>query len=344
MSPDDAFRKLCLSAFEFLRRSVAEFDKDPKFALAHFSTGLELLLKARLLNEHWSLVVLSKPDLKKFRSGESTTVGITEAMDRLDSVVGEPVPKDARAAFEKVARHRNRVMHFFLEVGDQDREKLTREVAQDLYIGWYYLRERTQAWSGILEDFQKELRALDSTMQRTKAYLKVLFEKLKPALDQKRRAGVEIGACPSCNFEAAVVENIADQIFVQRCQVCTLCIPILRFECSECETQHEVSGWHHFQPVQCPCGEHITMKELHEWLDTSSEDYTNPGPPINCAECQGAGTVVLHGELYVCVQCAEHSQNAPQCGWCNECQIGGGDLEDSYLTGCEFCDGRGYDD
>lgn len=344
MTPEDAFKKLCLSAFEFLQRSVAEFDTDPKFALAHFSTGLELLLKARLLKEHWSLIVLSKADLKQFRSGESTTVGIKEAMDRLETIVGEPVPKDARAAFLKVARHRNRVMHFFLEVGDQDREKLTREVAQDLYIGWYHLREQTKTWGSIFQEFLKELRALDFTMQRTRSYLEVLFEQLKPTLDEKRRTGIEICPCPSCKFEAAVVEKIADEIFAQRCQVCTLGISILRFECSECGTPHQVSGWDHFQTIQCPCGEHIAMDDLREWLDTSSQDYTNPDPPINCAECQGAGTVVLHGELYVCVQCAEHSENAPQCEWCNESQIGGGDLEGSYLTGCEFCDGRGYDD
>jgi hypothetical protein len=74
MSPNDAFKKLCHSAFEFLERSVAEFEKEPKFALVHFSSGLELLLKARLLKEHWSLVVVGKADLKQFRSGESTTV------------------------------------------------------------------------------------------------------------------------------------------------------------------------------------------------------------------------------------------------------------------------------
>src|SRR5690606_21971377 len=117
-------KKLCLSAFEFLKRSVEEFENEPKFALVHFSTGLELLLKARLLKEHWSLVVTGKADLRQFRSGESQTVSIKDALERLDIVVGDPVPKDARLIFEKIARHRNRVMHFFLEVGDQDRAQL----------------------------------------------------------------------------------------------------------------------------------------------------------------------------------------------------------------------------
>jgi len=28
------------------------------------------------------------------------------------------------------------------------------------------------------------------------------------------------------------------------------------------------------------------------------------------------------------------------CEWCNELQMGGGDLEFSFDSGCEFCDGR----
>jgi hypothetical protein len=49
---------------------------------------------------------------------------------------------------------------------------------------------------------------------------------------------------------------------------------------------------------------------------------------------------VKHHEIYVCTECLGTSDEIAGCGWCNELQMGGGDLEHSYHTGCEFCDGH----
>ena len=86
---DDLFQRLTTSALEFLRRAMAEAEANPKFALVHFCAGLELILKARLLREHWSLVVTSKPDLRKFQSGdfrESVSLGRLPSSDLLVSL------------------------------------------------------------------------------------------------------------------------------------------------------------------------------------------------------------------------------------------------------------------
>jgi hypothetical protein len=61
---------------------------------------------------------------------------------------------------------------------------------------------------------------------------------------------------------------------------------------------------------------------------------------MNCALCWTQGGVVKHHEIYVCTECLGTSDEIAGCGWCNELQMGGGDLEHSYHTGCEFCDGH----
>jgi hypothetical protein len=43
------------SAFDFLESSVDEIKTHPKYSVIHFATAVELLLKARLIHEHWSL-------------------------------------------------------------------------------------------------------------------------------------------------------------------------------------------------------------------------------------------------------------------------------------------------
>ena len=54
---DEFFDSLVQNAIDFARRSVSEIRRSPKYSMIHFCAALELFLKARLLREHWSLVV-----------------------------------------------------------------------------------------------------------------------------------------------------------------------------------------------------------------------------------------------------------------------------------------------
>ena len=55
--PSDLFDRLVDNALDFLNRSIADFEKSPKYSVIHFYTAVELFVKARLMAEHWSLVV-----------------------------------------------------------------------------------------------------------------------------------------------------------------------------------------------------------------------------------------------------------------------------------------------
>ena len=54
---DELFDSLVENAIDFLQMSVQELEKRPKYSVIHFAMSVELFLKARLLREHWSLVV-----------------------------------------------------------------------------------------------------------------------------------------------------------------------------------------------------------------------------------------------------------------------------------------------
>lgn len=56
------------SAMDFLKRAVDEIEKHPKYSVIHFATAVELILKARLMHEHWALVVekTSDADVERF--------------------------------------------------------------------------------------------------------------------------------------------------------------------------------------------------------------------------------------------------------------------------------------
>jgi hypothetical protein len=62
------------NGFDFFRKSLAEFDAEPKFSVIHFFAAVELFLKARLMAEHWSLVVSKDPSWEGFERGDFKSV------------------------------------------------------------------------------------------------------------------------------------------------------------------------------------------------------------------------------------------------------------------------------
>lgn len=85
------FDSLTRNAIDFLKKSVIELEDSPKYSVIHFCSAIELFLKARLLVEHWSLII-TKPEnanLSKFKSGDFHSVSMQEAINRLKNISGE---------------------------------------------------------------------------------------------------------------------------------------------------------------------------------------------------------------------------------------------------------------
>lgn len=106
------------NALDFIRRAIEELrvtssplERDVKYSAVFMASGIELLLKARLVREHWSQVFEdpAHASLSKFNSGKFQSVGAKESVTRLKTVVG--LEFDANPA-EKVFDLRNRVIHF----------------------------------------------------------------------------------------------------------------------------------------------------------------------------------------------------------------------------------------
>jgi len=114
-----AKENLAQSAIDFLEKAVGEIGQHPKYSVIHFAIAVELILKARLMNEHWSLVVekTSDADIASFLEGKCKTVNPAEAIIRLQKICAQSIPIEASIQFSKLAAHRNRMLHFFHEAG-----------------------------------------------------------------------------------------------------------------------------------------------------------------------------------------------------------------------------------
>ena len=338
-----ALRNLTESAFDFLERSVAEIKDHPKYSVIHFATAVELLLKARLMREHWTLVAerTSEVTLEDFLSGKCKTVTQGDAIKRLNNACGENISKDAVAQFTKIAAHRNQMIHFFHEAGASEAgQPLIEGIVKEQCLGWYYLERLLFDWREQFEDFEARISTVRWRMNQNRSFMSVAFDRRKPQIEADKKTGIKFENCSGCGYCSSAITEVSEALFEKRCRVCGLGEAYVEVECpGECGKNLRIEADTGSRTCE-ECGHNVTADELADILSTEYSDPTDFNTPINCASCSGYHTVVQHHEVFICTECLSIDDSAPQCGWCNERQIGGGDLEYSYHLGCEFCDGQ----
>ncbi len=67
------------NAFDFLEVGIQNFKDNPKYSIINFAASIERFLKARLLKEHWSLIISGdEPNFQKFLQGDFTSINFKD--------------------------------------------------------------------------------------------------------------------------------------------------------------------------------------------------------------------------------------------------------------------------
>ncbi|MFG2761644.1 serine/arginine repetitive matrix protein 1 [Streptomyces wuyuanensis] len=90
--------------------------RDVKYAVLHLQAAVEVLFKARLLAEHWTLVFadLHQATRKKLESADFKSVTTDAAVLRLRNIVGVPITDEEQKALKNLSDDRNKLQHFGL--------------------------------------------------------------------------------------------------------------------------------------------------------------------------------------------------------------------------------------
>lgn len=90
--------------------------RDLKYAVLHLAAGAEVLLKARLQLEHWSLVFKDPGQAKRseLENGTLKSCGPDETVQRLKDIAGIVIADKDTSALWKLAKHRNSLQHYGL--------------------------------------------------------------------------------------------------------------------------------------------------------------------------------------------------------------------------------------
>ncbi|MDQ0847701.1 hypothetical protein [Streptomyces sp. V1I6] len=91
--------------------------RDLKYAVLHLQAATEVLLKALLLREHWSLVFkdVGQASQGKYEDGDFESCGIDETVQRLRSIAGLSITDKEHKALRALAKDRNALQHFGLK-------------------------------------------------------------------------------------------------------------------------------------------------------------------------------------------------------------------------------------
>lgn len=105
-----------------------------KRALTNLVSGIELLLKAKLYNEHWTLVLANvSKEVRDGRLGERVrsedfiSAGWGDCIGRIKEVCSRTFTADELETLEAIRKYQNRVKHFTIEV---DYETLVAHLAR----------------------------------------------------------------------------------------------------------------------------------------------------------------------------------------------------------------------
>ena len=340
MQSKEMFERVVANAVDFLKYSLTELEKTPKYSVIHFCSAIELFLKAKLMLEHWSLIneEPQKANITKFLSGNFKSVGIEETIFRLHNIVNVRVPKEAQHSFSELREHRNKMVHVFHA---DSKETTIQNVVIEQTKAWFYLhRLLTKDWKSDFDKYQVQIEELHRLVSNNQGYLKAKFDALLPDIEKGKERGVTFSRCGFCKFpalkEAPLVANlvttdclVCDWSSNKLSEVCPNCAgEIFIYDlgeafCEDCDKSWELD---YFVEKYAP------IEYLGEGLTTENRAY--------CSYCEYVDepSVVPFEDQWLCLCCRQLHDEITSCGWCNE--LIAGDMEDSYVYGCRvWCHG-----
>ena len=322
---DNQFNNLVVNALDFLKKSLEEIDASPKRTIIDFYTAVELFIKARLMKEHWSLII-TKSELAnstKFLEGDFQSVSLKDARERLKNIIGQDdIGNDAFDCFKEIGNHRNRLVHFH-----NKNVKLKEIVVKDVLKGLYFLDVLlNKKWKLYFEPFKHELDLILKDAHQLRDFLKAKFNVLLPEIEQEKAKAIPYNKCLSCGFESAKKVHVYEKIFSSVCKVCGFEENCVQVDCPNCRNKLFVSEG--FRDCDF-CNHPVQLEDIVEQFKPedpydkrSLAEYEYKIKQIGlCDECGWLGDTTVHPmdenfQKWFCISCNKTFDTMAECSNC----------------------------
>jgi len=342
------FERVVDNAFDFLEKSLKQIKTEPKFSVINYYSAIELFFKARLLLEHWSLILTNPAiaDKNKFLAGDFHSVSLEECHKRLANICQEKnIDSKKLGIFVKIKFHRNQLVHFYHKAHSSLDKKVIDSIMIEQFQGWFILLDLlTNHWEPYFLSYIERIEGIHKLLHVHKEFLVEKYKKLKPRIDAEISSRRTYKDCLICSFHSSRRGDTSDFMVSYKCLVCEAKETLLVLSCPECKTMVEIISDE--DGIKCP--------KCSEWIDkdTLITEYglcvgyrpkeMSMALDIKCPSCFEDRIVETSKGEYLCLKCNEVYDSYGCCEWCGTVNLGGVS-EESFWEGCEFCEGQsGY--
>lgn len=187
-------------AIEEIRLRSGDTEHENKVAALFLASGIEIMVKARLAQEHWILVFEdpSRATLGRFRTGDFVSVSASKVIQRLNDVTGLAIDPDlAKRVFDL----RNRLVHFAPSpTGNASRVILAGGLSFVASFMHQHLKPRLPV------DQQRHIDAAQERIMESYQELKDFADKRMLLLNGELAQQPVVVECPNCSKWALVTD------------------------------------------------------------------------------------------------------------------------------------------
>lgn len=344
---EEMFDSLVLNAIDFINSSLDNLDKRPKNSIVDFYTAIELFLKARLMKEHWTLILskLDNASINAFQVGDFHSIFLEDAIKRLKNILNEPFPDNMITTFKRLGEHRNQIVHF-AHTGYTNIRATQAGIVAEQWASWHYLYQLlTIQWKDIFQNYLPHFEAIQRRMLQQMEYIHARYVELQGEIASRISAGDSIVQCAHCTMQSALIVKTHYWGQDYKCLVCgargTLIKPTkATIPCINCGKEFEFFS---ADIDKCPhCGDSIDTDILISQCISKFSDGDNwcdedEGPHVaTCHVCNHLQPSVFYIDgLWSCVSCFDRGWQAIKCEYCDN--FATGDTEEMKYIGCHKC-------
>jgi len=170
-----------------------------KYSILHLTAGVELLLKARLEKEHWSLLFsdVDKANQTSLRIGDFKSVEFEVACLRLMKIANVILRSDEIKSLKKLREVRNKIQHFAIDI-DVEQAKSILGKGLNFVLEFVYNNIRDQ-----VTPYDEQINAIKVQLSDFDAFIKARLIAIKPQLEAVDR----LIECPLCLQETMTCED-----------------------------------------------------------------------------------------------------------------------------------------
>ncbi|MFJ2745217.1 hypothetical protein ACIO3O_36795 [Streptomyces sp. NPDC087440] len=195
-----------LSVTEHLTAADPPTPRHLKYAVVHLQAAVEVLLKARLQQEHWTLVVAENVDQMNttrtaFDSGNFVSCTIEQALARLTKAAGTHATDDQAKALRSLTLSRNALQHYGLRLNAHQVEANAAEVL-DFLMSFVHSELLPALSATEVAQARRDLWHIRQRLGTIRSFVKKRHQQIRTDLAPHQSTTVQ---CPQCSQPAVVI-------------------------------------------------------------------------------------------------------------------------------------------